>query len=139
MAVTGLQHFNLRIPDSELRCVERFYIEVLGLRKGPRPAFRSLGVWLYAGDRPLLHLTQMSSGETVSPGSPTSLPAAVCERFSALDHIAMACDDRAAMEERLRNHRVGYRITEVPETGEVQLLLRDPRGVGIELIFPLQS
>jgi extradiol dioxygenase family protein len=120
LAITGLQHFNLRIPESELNEVQAFYVEVLGLRPGPRPSFRSRGAWLYAGDRPLIHLTQMNSGH------------------SALDHIALACDDLAAMRERLERRHVAYQVTEVPTAGEVQLFLRDPCGTGIELIFPLR-
>lgn len=138
MAITGLQHFNLRIPETELREVQAFYVDVLGLRPGPRPSFRSQGAWLYAGDQPLIHLTQMNSGETAPPGSPVGLPSRL-ERRSALDHIALACDGLAAMRERLERHHVEYRITEVPATGEVQLFLRDPSGIGIELIFPLRS
>ena len=138
MAITGLQHFNLRIPESELNEVQAFYVEVLGLRPGPRPSFRSRGAWLYAGDRPLVHLTQMNSGEVAPPGAHSTLPASVAERHSALDHIALACDDLAAMRDRLERHHVPYQVTEVPAAGEVQLFLRDPCGTGIELIFPLR-
>jgi catechol 2,3-dioxygenase-like lactoylglutathione lyase family enzyme len=139
MAITGLHHFNLRFPESDLQVVQAFYVEVLGLRLGPRPAFRSRGAWLYAGDRPVLHLTQMNSGEIVPPGAPSSLPASARERRSALDHIALGCGDLDLMRERLERLQVEYRMTEVPETGEVQLFLRDPCGIGIELIFPLCS
>lgn len=138
MAIAGLHHFNLRIPESELQVVQEFYVEILGLHPGPRPPFRSLGVWLYAGDQPVLHLTQTDSGEIVPPGTPDGLPASVAERRSALDHIALACDGLAVMREHLDRHNVDYRVTEVPATEEVQLFLRDPSGIGIELIFPLQ-
>jgi glyoxylase I family protein len=138
MAITGLQHFNLRIPESELRAVQTFYVEVLGLRRGPRPSFRSLGAWLYAGDRPLIHLTQMNSGEIAPQGAPSSLPPSI-ERCSALDHIALICDDLPVMRECLERHHVEYRMTEVPAAKEVQIFLRDPAGIGIELIFPLPS
>jgi catechol 2,3-dioxygenase-like lactoylglutathione lyase family enzyme len=139
MAISGLQHFNLRIPESELFAAQTFYVEVLGLRLGPRPSFSSIGAWLYAGDRPIVHLTQMNSGETAPPGAPSSLPASVDERRSALDHVAMSCDDLAVMRERLERYHVEYRMTEVPAAREVQLFFRDPCGIGIELIFPLPA
>jgi catechol 2,3-dioxygenase-like lactoylglutathione lyase family enzyme len=101
MAITSLHHFNLRIPEVELERAERFYTEVLGLHIGPRPLFGSKGVWLYAGDEPLLHLTQMNTGETVAPGAPTALPA-VRERISALDHIALACENPGTARRRVR-------------------------------------
>ena len=136
MAITDLQHFNLRVPEAELQIVQRFYVEVLGLRIGPRPSFRSRGAWLYAGDRPIVHLTQMNSGEIPPPGAPSSLPASVAQRPSALDHIAIACDELASVQDCLERRGVEYRITEVPATGETQLFFRDPCGVGIELIAP---
>jgi len=135
MSISGLHHFNLRIPESEMQVVQTFYVEVLGLRPGPRPSFRSLGAWLYAGDLPVVHLTQMNSGEIAPPGAPSSLPTPVCERRSAVDHIALTCAELAVMRERLERHHVEYQLTEVPAAGEVQLFLRDPCGVGIELIF----
>ncbi len=81
----------------------------------------------------------MNSGETAPPGAPSSLPSSIDERHSAVDHIALTCDDLPAMRERLERHHVEYRITEVPGAKEVQLFLRDPSGIGIELIFPLPS
>jgi glyoxylase I family protein len=139
MAIAGLHHFNLRIPESELQAVQRFYVEVLGLRPGPRPPFRSLGVWLYAGDEPILHVTHMNSGESTPPGAPCGLSAPVAGRRSALDHIALACDDLAVMRERLERHGVDYRVTEVPTAGQIQLFVRDPCGIAIELIFPMYA
>jgi catechol 2,3-dioxygenase-like lactoylglutathione lyase family enzyme len=137
MSISGLHHINLRIPESEMQAVEAFYVEALGLRRGPRPGFRSLGAWLYAGDHPVVHLTQMNSGEIAPPGAPSSLPISISERRSAVDHIALRCAELAVMRERLDRHNVEYRLTEVPTAGEIQLFLRDPCGVGVELIFPL--
>ncbi len=138
MAIAGFHHFNLRVPEGELQALQTFYVEVLGLKLGPRPPFRSIGLWLYAGDEPILHLTQMNSGEIVAPGAPSDLPVLVADRRSALDHIALACDDLAAMRERLERHRVDFRLTEVSIAGEIQLFIRDPCGVAIELVFPLR-
>ncbi len=138
MAVTGMHHFNLRVGAAELPALISFYCDVIGLRAGPRPPFRAAGVWLYAAGVPLLHITQMQSGEVVSPDSPATLPA-VRERRSAFDHIALACDDFEATVRRLDAHRVRYTLTQVPLTGETQLFCTDPGGVGVELIFPLAT
>ncbi len=78
----------------------------------------------------------MNSGEIAPPGAPSSLPRPVCERRSAVDHIALACAELGVMRERLEVHNVEYRLTEVPTTGEIQLFLREACGVGIELIVP---
>jgi len=136
MAVTGIHHFNLRVSAKELDALKEFYCDVLGFYVGERPAFRSTGVWLYAGKTPLIHLTEMHSGEIVAPGSPASLPE-VAARSSAIDHIALASDDLDGAERRLSRHGVAYTRTEVPATAEIQLLFRDPSGNGVELIFPM--
>ena len=136
MSVTRLDHFNLRVSAPELDALQRFYCDVVGLAAGARPPFVSAGVWLYAGETPLIHLTQMHSGEVVAPGSPESLPD-VRERRSAIDHIALASEDLNGAERRLTSHGVSYTRTEVPASGEVQLFFRDPSGNGIELIFAM--
>ena len=136
MTVTGIHHFNLRVNAKELDTLQAFYCDVLGLCVGARPSFRSAGVWLYAGKIPLLHVTQIDSGEVVAPGSPRLLPEVEARR-SAIDHIALASGDLDGAVRRLASHGVPYTRTEVPATGEIQLLFRDPSGNGIELIFPM--
>jgi catechol 2,3-dioxygenase-like lactoylglutathione lyase family enzyme len=91
MAVTGMHHFNIRVSQAEIGALKSFYCDILGFRVGPRPPFQSAGFWLYAGQLPVLHLTQMNSGEISAPGSPNSLPD-VLERRSAIDHVALAAD-----------------------------------------------
>ena len=138
MAIVGMHHFNLRAPESELVVLERFYCDVLGFQVGPRPSFQSLGTWLYADGVPLLHLTQMNSGEVVSPGAPEHLPT-IAERFSSVDHIALAANNLQATLQRLRECNVLFTQAEVPAVGEVQLFFRDPSGNGIELIFKMED
>lgn len=113
MTVTGIHHFNLRVSAEELVVLQEFYCTVLGLVAGARPSFQSAGVWLYAGETPLIHLTQMHSGEVVAPGSPQSLPE-VHARRSAIDHIALAAGDPNAAARRLTSHGVPYTRTEAP-------------------------
>jgi catechol-2,3-dioxygenase len=134
MPITGIHHFNIRVGVTELVELERFYCHVIGLSVGPRPAFRSGGTWLYAGKNPLVHLTQMHSGEVGAPGSPQSLPD-VAERRTAMDHIALAATDLESAVQRLNANRVPFTLTEVPAVGEIQVFCRDPSGNGIELIF----
>ena len=81
-AVAGLAHVNIRAPQALIEDVRAFYRDVIGLREGPRPPFRSRGYWLYAGGRDVLHLT-------VDPGA---------ERASGdgwLDHVAFAATGAA--------------------------------------------
>ena len=135
VSIIGLHHFNIRVAASELAALRTFYTDAIGLTVGPRPPFQSVGTWLYAGSIAIIHLTQMNSGETVAPGSPSALPESLEKRCSAFDHIALACTDLDDTLRRLNSHGVQYTRTEVPSIGEVQLFFRDPSGVAVELIF----
>jgi catechol 2,3-dioxygenase-like lactoylglutathione lyase family enzyme len=108
VAIIGLHHFNIRVAANELAALRTFYTDVVGLTVGPRPPFQSVGTWLYAGSIPILHLTQMNTGETVAPGSPEALPESLEKRCSAFDHIALACTDLDDTLRRLNSHGVQY-------------------------------
>lgn len=125
----GLGHINLRAPAAMVERLRRFYVDVIGLREGPRPVFRSgsRGYWLYAGDAAALHLTVGAADE----------PAASGQRSSAFDHFAFNCDDLAGTRARLDAAGIAYAIDRVDELQQVQLFLRDPTGTGVELTFTL--
>ncbi len=121
----ALGHVNLSAPAAMVERLRRFYVDIVGLREGPRPPFRSAGHWLYAGDTDVLHLS-------VRPG-----PADAAPRDTGwLDHYAYLCSDLDATRRRLDAAGIPYAIDEVPMLGQVQLFLRDPAGVAIELNFP---
>ena len=135
MPTLGLNHINLRVPASELATLRDFYVDIVGLVVGHRPPFTSVGTWLYAGDSPILHLSQRHADETAAP---EARPALVRDRRSALDHIALSCTQPDEYIARLERHGVSYTRTEVPLTRSVQLCFRDPSGVAVELIFAAQ-
>ena len=126
MAVHAIHHFNIRASMEELLVLRDFYRDIIGLMPGPRPPFRSQRFWLYADGVPVLHLTAASSGV------PLPEPSA---RRSAADHIAFRCSDLRATVARLDEHGIRYSIDAVPLANEIQIFLRDPSGVGVELNF----
>jgi catechol-2,3-dioxygenase len=127
MAIRFLHHFNIRSSQAEVLVLHEFYCSVIGLIPGPRPPFRSSGFWLYADGVPVLHLT-------VAPES-ESLPD-VQNRHSAAGHIAFRCSDFDGTVERLIQQGVAHSIDKIPLVNEVQIFLKDPSGVGVELNFP---
>lgn len=124
MTVQGLAHVNIRASEALVERVRAFYIDILGLREGPRPPFRSRGYWLYAGERDLVHLT-------VDP----SMTGDDAMRTGWLDHYAFAAGDVDAMLATLDAAGVAYEVDRVPSSGEAQVFLRDPAGIGVELNF----
>ena len=53
-----------------------------------------------------------------------------------LDHIAFAATDVDAVRKRLQANNISFREQIVPRTGDTQIFLYDPDGVGVELNFP---
>ena len=56
MKIEGFLHFNIRCSEADLPAIEKFYGDVMGLKKGPRPNFVGPGIWLYDGKEPILHV-----------------------------------------------------------------------------------
>jgi catechol 2,3-dioxygenase-like lactoylglutathione lyase family enzyme len=126
----SLNHFNITAPYELLEKVRDFYVEVLGLRVGDRPGFRRKGFWLYAGREPIVHLTACDADE--ARAADESVP-------GFFDHIAFSCQGLNGVIERLEQLNIPYEVKEVPARGQVQVFVRDPARVGVELNFALES
>lgn len=124
MPALALDHYNLRADHALTEALCRFYVDVIGMRIGARPAFNFPGYWLYLGAQPVLHLVEVPDTEIRS--------APVRGTF---DHVAFSCEDRAAFEAHLTTHGVPYRRSFIPGTAVCQLFLTDPAGNGVELNF----
>jgi catechol-2,3-dioxygenase len=124
MPINGFDHYNLRAPRPLLEQLCEFYCDVVGLVLGERPPFRRFGYWLYAGGRPVLHLSEANDDEDRSTSATTTFA-----------HAAFDCTDRAAYERRLTERGIPYRVAQVPVTNQVQLFFHDPAGNGVELGF----
>jgi catechol 2,3-dioxygenase-like lactoylglutathione lyase family enzyme len=130
MNITGLNHFNITAPEELLEKVRDFYIQILGLVVGDRPGFRRKGFWLYAGQLPIVHLTACDMKDARTGGE-TGL--------SFFDHIAFSCKGLSGLIGRLKQLSVDYEVVEINSLGQVQVFVRDPAGVGVELNFVNES
>ena len=127
MSLIALNHFNIRAPSALLLTVRDFYVDVIGLKEGPRPDTPVSGYWLYLADVPVVHLMEWPDGPQVPD----------LER-GYLDHIAFSCRDEMAFIDRFKNLVVPFRQREFAlPSGEqfLQLMLSDPTGLGVELNF----
>jgi extradiol dioxygenase family protein len=120
MRVVGLDHVNIAGPLELLERVRTFYIDILGLTDGPRPQFRSLGFWLYAGELPIVHLSERNR-ETSGT--------------SALDHFAFTCEGLDDMIARLQARAIPFELDPAREGKRAQIFITDPAGVSLELNF----
>lgn len=115
--LTALHHVTLRSAD--LQRTLDFYHRLMGLSPGPRPPFSVPGVWLYAGERPLLHV----------------LEGPVTEGAGAFDHVAFVASARVAISTRLREAAIPFQVHSLPDGSALQLVFADPDGARIELVF----
>ena len=125
MKLGGLHHLNIRCTVADLPAIEKFYTEVLGLAKGYRPDFKNVGIWLYAGDHPIVHVTARL-GEGILGGE---------NHNGSVDHVAFRATGAAEFCARLDALGVAYERQNVPEAG-YQVFVRDPIGTTLEFNFP---
>lgn len=115
---------------SDLESARRFLCDIASLRAGPRPPFRIGGYWLYANDRPVIHLVQ------------STFPAVEGRTSPRIDHIALRVDDVAewaALVDRIGSKHIPFTLAEVTLTNELQLFVSLAPGVAIEFVTKLSN
>ena len=115
-----IDHINIRASKETIDRVKDFYCQVLDLEDGYRPNFSSYGFWLYANQKPVIHL---SIGSESSEGTGTG----------SLDHVAFQVSDLAPIVSRLEEFGIEFKTMDVPDLSLKQLFFKDPAGVKIEL------
>jgi catechol 2,3-dioxygenase-like lactoylglutathione lyase family enzyme len=131
MRVTHIDHYNIRLKQSDLKAVRDFYVNVIGLTEGARPKFQFPGYWLYGGsEAAILHLaaTLPESADGISPTKPTG----------QFDHISLKASDAVSARARLNQHGVPFEERPVPGWRMNQIFLTDPAGLKIELTFDME-
>ncbi len=121
MHIERLDHVNVQTHD--LEATREFYVAMVGLSVGDRPPFNFPGYWLYDDRVAVIHLTGLTGDDPQFHGT------------GSVDHIAFRASGLAATRERLSDAGVTFEERIVPRTGELQIFLRDPNGVAIELTY----
>ena len=131
MRITHIDHYNIRLKQSDLKAVRDFYVNVIGLTEGARPKFQFPGYWLYGGsEAAILHLaaTLPESADSISPTKPTG----------QFDHISLKASDQVSARARLKAAGIPYDERPVPGWRMNQIFLTDPAGLKIELTFDME-
>ena len=124
MKFQGFLHLNIRCSDNDLPAIERFYGDVLGLKKGFRPDFRFGGIWLYDGDDPIIHV-----GAHYPQGS------LVKDKHSgSVDHIAFKASGAVDFRKHLKQLGVEFEEQNIKDAG-YQVFVYDPVGTKLEFNF----
>lgn len=125
MKFGGFLHLNIRCSKSDMPTIEKFYGDVLGLKKGYRPAFRFDGLWLYDGEDPIVH---------VSARFPEGSIAKNDKHSGSVDHIAFKASGAADFRKRLRTLGIAFEEQNIENAG-YQVFLHDPVGTKLEFNF----
>ena len=138
MALT-INHFSIRTDD--LEASRRFYVDVLGLTEGPRPAFPFPGLWMYRGDHgdvanAVVHIIGTARDEQKGLDGYLGERDETLRGTGTIDHIAFFADGLAPMLAHLKSSGVDFRQRTVPNIGLHQVFLNDPNGCVIELNYP---
>jgi catechol 2,3-dioxygenase-like lactoylglutathione lyase family enzyme/uncharacterized protein YunC (DUF1805 family) len=129
LAVKSIDHVTLVVKDLER--ARKFYVDALGMREVPRPAFSFAGSWFQAGQTQI-HLILEYSGS-----GPAGNPLPEHQRSSRTHHLAFAVEDAAAAVPLLKERGVPVVSGPKPRPdGYVQVFVTDPDGHVIELCSP---
>ena len=122
VSIGVLDHFNIR--TRKLTDTVRFYENVLGLEKGPRPSFAFPGAWMYSEGKAVVHLVDISA--TDEPQKPDS---------GVVHHVAFVSSGFDGMSQRLKSRGMPFEARQVPGGELWQIFVNDPNGVMIELNY----
>ena len=119
MAATGMNHFNILTDDVD--ATVDFYRNAVGLEPGPRPDLGCPGAWMYAGGRPILHISGGRSKDQLKPG--------------VIDHMAFSATGLADTLSRLDRLGIHYAHRRQAGAGTWQVFFFDPNGARVEMDF----
>src|SRR3954470_7956028 len=110
MGVRALEHVTIRC--SQLRRTRDFYVDLMGLTEGERPAFPFRGYWLYLGGIPVVHLVE-ASDNAGAWGRDIVIPKAKKENGS-FDPVVFRGGNFQAMRARLQKAGMTFKERMVP-------------------------
>ena len=119
MPIARMDHFTILTMNAEKTVA--FYSDILGFTSGPRPAFSFPGAWLYAGEKPILHLVSETGRKDHGSG--------------AIDHVAINCENIRGTIDQLKKDKMPFEVRKVPARPLQQVFVHDPDGIMIELNF----
>ncbi len=83
-------------------------------------AFKSRGHWLYAGERPVIHLVESTEQSRIA-------------RAGGIDHLAFRCGSLEPFKQKLQTLGIEYQLSRVPDLGISSCCFAIRFGIGVEL------
>lgn len=133
MPLSHIEHFLLQTSDMEK--TREWYTKVLGMRVGPSPDFKFPVLWLYLGDKDVVHVTEGGRNVSENRKAYVGQQSEAAEGTGVVDHIAFRATGLREMLAHLGKLGVDFRQRQVSDQGLYQLFMFDPNGVKIELNY----
>ncbi len=124
MRLVDINHVAIRTMD--LDKTNKFYTEVLGMKLAKRPPFDFPGSWLSIGHTMIHVMAGTAAYDLEGKFRPMG---------GTVDHISISAEGFDDYAKRFTDHGLEWREFAVPEADIVQLFVRDPSGILIELNF----
>jgi catechol 2,3-dioxygenase-like lactoylglutathione lyase family enzyme len=133
MPLSHLEHFLIQTAD--LQATRDWYVRVLGMKEGWHPDFKFPVVWLYIGEKDVLHLTEGGSNVSENRKKYLGQQSTDVHGSGVVDHVAFRALGLPGMLAHLEREGIEFTRRMVSDQGLYQLFLHDPNGVKIELNF----
>ncbi len=137
MALELIEHCAIR--TEKLEETRAFYVDLLGLRVGPRPQLPVAGYWLYAGEQPVIHLIEVNNSYRRDLHGRELDNQQQDGYRNGLDHIAFRASGLDELRQRLDAAGIRYGENTIAEMDFHQLFVEDPNGVTAELNFLVRA
>ena len=140
MKINKLDHVS--IGTDRLEETRAFFCDLLGLEVGKRPALKSVGYWLYAGENAIVHLVEKGSNsledEAYEAGKEKPKDWQRAETNDMVetgmdDHIALSVEKSADLVQYMKDNSISYWDRLLADRPLYQVFVRDPNGVILEL------
>ncbi|MCW5770814.1 MAG: VOC family protein [Rhodospirillaceae bacterium] len=125
MPLLDINHVAIRTLD--LDKTNKFYTEVLGMQFAKRPPMDFPGSWLQIGEGTMIHVLAGNAAYDIE-GKYRPVGGSV-------DHISIGAKGFDDFVRRFEDAGLDWREFALPEAGIMQLFVRDPNGILIELNF----
>jgi catechol 2,3-dioxygenase-like lactoylglutathione lyase family enzyme len=133
MPLSHLEHFLIQTAD--LQGTRDWYVRVLGMKEGWHPDFKFPVVWLYIGEKDVLHMTEGGANVSENRKKYLGQQSTDVHGSGVIDHVAFRCTGLPEMLAHLRREGIAFTQRMVSDQGLYQLFLHDPNGVKVELNF----
>ena len=135
IGITGINHYAIQARDTEALC--RFYMDIFGFERLPRPSLGFPGAWLMISKTDtMLHIIN------TDPSVPLHYKEDWKDKYSEApetwmirrdNHISLEVENFEEAEQRLLEYGCEFSKFVLPEVNLRQIFLYDPEGNGIEL------